>query len=197
TRRISSRARTERAGHRVELESECGGSRCNAGKRRDRFAARLSADRTRREGEDLPPARCGAGRGIARRDARVEPGVDGAHSGGGTWPNRFAPVVDARRSLPRPRRHISGEKVTGLAEVAAFLDELLQIAGVPDYPGALNGVQLANRGEIDRVATAVDFSSATIRGAIESRARLILVHHGMFWGGPQPIVGHRYQRIRA
>jgi len=87
--------------------------------------------------------------------------------------------------------------MTQLAEIAAFLDELLQIASIPDYPGALNGVQLANRGEIDRVATAVDFSSATIRGAIESRARLILVHHGMFWGGPQPIVGHRYQRIRA
>jgi dinuclear metal center YbgI/SA1388 family protein len=87
--------------------------------------------------------------------------------------------------------------VTGLAEVAAFLDELLQIAGVPDYPGALNGVQLANRGEIDRVVTAVDFSSAAISGAIETRARLILVHHGMFWGGARPIIGDRYGRIRA
>jgi dinuclear metal center YbgI/SA1388 family protein len=87
--------------------------------------------------------------------------------------------------------------MTQLAEIAAFLDELLQIASIPDYPGALNGVQLANRGEIDRVATAVDFSSATIAGAIESRARLILVHHGMFWGGAQPIVGHRFERMRA
>ena len=84
-----------------------------------------------------------------------------------------------------------------LAQIAAFLDELLQIATIPDYPGALNGVQLANRQEIDRLATAVDFSSATISGAIESRARLLLVHHGMFWGGAQAIVGHRYERIRA
>ncbi len=87
--------------------------------------------------------------------------------------------------------------MTELAEIAAFLDDVLQIATVPDYPGALNGVQLANRGEIDRIATAVDFSTAAINGAIDSGARLLLVHHGMFWGSPQPIVGHRYARIRA
>jgi dinuclear metal center YbgI/SA1388 family protein len=87
--------------------------------------------------------------------------------------------------------------VTQLAEIAAFLDDVLQIASVPDYPGALNGVQLANQGEIDRIATAVDFSTAAINGAIDSGARLLLVHHGMFWGSPQPIVGHRYGRIRS
>jgi dinuclear metal center YbgI/SA1388 family protein len=87
--------------------------------------------------------------------------------------------------------------VIQLAEIAAFLDDVLQIASIPDYPGALNGVQLANRGEIDRIATAVDFSSAAISGAVDSRARLLIVHHGMFWGGPQPIVGHRYARVRT
>ncbi|HEV8217767.1 MAG TPA: Nif3-like dinuclear metal center hexameric protein [Gemmatimonadaceae bacterium] len=87
--------------------------------------------------------------------------------------------------------------MTQLAEIAAFIDDVLQTASIPDYPGALNGVQLANRGDIDRIATAVDFSSAAIHGAIDARARLLLVHHGMFWGGPQPIVGYRYERIRA
>lgn len=87
--------------------------------------------------------------------------------------------------------------MTQLAEIAAFADELLDIASVPDYPGALNGVQVSNHGAIDHVATAVDFSSAAIEGAIRSRAQLIFVHHGMFWGGPHPIVGHRYRHIRA
>jgi len=87
--------------------------------------------------------------------------------------------------------------VTQLVEIAAFLDDVLQIASIPDYPGALNGVQMANGGNIERIATAVDFSSAAISGAIESHARLLIVHHGMFWGGPQQIVGHRYARIRA
>ena len=87
--------------------------------------------------------------------------------------------------------------MTQLAEIAAFVDELLDVANIPDYPGALNGVQVANRGEIERIVTAVDFSSAAIDGAIQASARLILVHHGMFWGGAQPIVGPSYHRIRA
>jgi dinuclear metal center YbgI/SA1388 family protein len=87
--------------------------------------------------------------------------------------------------------------MTQLGDIASFVDELLDVANIPDYPGAINGVQVANRGEIQRIVTAVDFSSAAIDGAIQADARLLLVHHGMFWGGAQPIVGPRYRRIRA
>lgn len=82
-----------------------------------------------------------------------------------------------------------------LATLAEFLDATLSVATVPDYPSALNGVQLANVGDIDRVAAAVDFSTETVSRAIAAGARLLLVHHGMFWGGVQPIVGHRHQRL--
>jgi dinuclear metal center YbgI/SA1388 family protein len=82
-----------------------------------------------------------------------------------------------------------------LATLAEYLDALLGVSAVPDYPGAVNGVQLANMGDIARVATAVDFSSETVNGAIDTGARLLLVHHGMFWGGVQPIIGHRHQRL--
>ncbi len=82
-----------------------------------------------------------------------------------------------------------------LATLAEYLDGFLGIAAIPDYPGAVNGVQLANMGDIERVATAVDFSSETANGAINSGARLLLVHHGMFWGGVQPITGYRHQRL--
>jgi dinuclear metal center YbgI/SA1388 family protein len=84
-----------------------------------------------------------------------------------------------------------------LDAIAEFLDSTLDIGGVPDYPGALNGVQLANVGPIERIATAVDFSSATLRAAIAAKATLLLVHHGMFWGGVQPMTGFRYDRLRA
>jgi dinuclear metal center YbgI/SA1388 family protein len=87
--------------------------------------------------------------------------------------------------------------VTPLAEIAAFIDGLLDIANVPDYPGAMNGVQVENQSEIESVATAVDFSGAAVDGAIGVGAGLLIVHHGMFWGGAQPIIGHRYRRIRA
>jgi dinuclear metal center YbgI/SA1388 family protein len=82
-----------------------------------------------------------------------------------------------------------------LATIAEFLDATLNTAGVPDYPSAVNGVQLANLGEIESVATAVDFSSETVNGAVNSGARLLIVHHGMFWGGVQPITEHRHQRL--
>ena len=83
----------------------------------------------------------------------------------------------------------------GLAELADYLDTTLDVQAIPDYPNALNGVQLANFGDIERVASAVDFSSATVKGAIDSGAKLLLVHHGMFWSGAQPLTGHRHQRL--
>lgn len=84
-----------------------------------------------------------------------------------------------------------------LSPLAAYLDAALNIAGIPDYPNAVNGVQLANSGDIRRVATAVDFSSETVAGAISAGASLLIVHHGMFWSGVQPIVGARRQRLHA
>jgi dinuclear metal center YbgI/SA1388 family protein len=82
-----------------------------------------------------------------------------------------------------------------LKPIAEFLDATLDIANIPDYSAALNGVQLENVGDIQRVATAVDFSTASVEGAIDAGAKLLLVHHGMFWGGVQPIVGHRHRRL--
>lgn len=82
-----------------------------------------------------------------------------------------------------------------LEPLANFLDTTLEIARIPDYPNAVNGVQLANVGDIQRVATAVDFSTETITGAIDAGARLLLVHHGMFWGGVQPLTEHRHKRL--
>ncbi len=92
---------------------------------------------------------------------------------------------------------MSVEHAATLGQIAAFLDSTLDVGVIPDYPSALNGVQVSNAGPIARVATAVDFSSATVRATIDAGAKLLIVHHGMFWGGAQPITGHRYERLRA
>jgi len=84
-----------------------------------------------------------------------------------------------------------------LTDLAAHLDALLRIEDVPDYPNALNGVQVSHRGPVRSIATAVDASAATIQGAVAADANLLLVHHGLFWGGTQPLIGHRYERIQA
>lgn len=79
-------------------------------------------------------------------------------------------------------------------DIADRLDALLHTAEIPDYPAALNGLQFASRGEVRRVATAVDFSSQTVREAAAARAQMLLVHHGMFWSGLQPVTGLTYER---
>ena len=83
-----------------------------------------------------------------------------------------------------------------LSDVVAALDSLLNAGGTPDYPNALNGLQFAHRGPVARVATAVDASRRTITGAVRAGANLLVVHHGLFWGGVVPLTGHHHDRIR-
>jgi dinuclear metal center YbgI/SA1388 family protein len=83
-----------------------------------------------------------------------------------------------------------------LATIADHLDTLLRIGAIPDYPNAVNGIQLAHRGPVTRVAASVDFSRMVIERTIAEGANLLIVHHGMFWGGLQPLRGAQYERVR-
>ncbi|MEX2154774.1 MAG: Nif3-like dinuclear metal center hexameric protein [Gemmatimonadaceae bacterium] len=83
-----------------------------------------------------------------------------------------------------------------LSAVVRDLDDELRTSEVPDYDVALNGLQLANSGNVSRVAAAVDYSANTVAGAIRERANLLIVHHGMFWR-TQSLVGPAYERLRA
>jgi len=86
--------------------------------------------------------------------------------------------------------------MTALPELVRYLDSELRAAEVPDYDGALNGLQLGNSGQVTRIAAAVDFSLNTVAGAIREGATLLIVHHGMFWAGARPIVDVAYERLR-
>jgi dinuclear metal center YbgI/SA1388 family protein len=81
-------------------------------------------------------------------------------------------------------------------QVFGFLDDLLELPGTPDYPGAWNGVQVECQGPVRRVAAAVDASMATIQGAVAKGADLLLVHHGLFWNPDPRLVGPAYRRVR-
>lgn len=84
-----------------------------------------------------------------------------------------------------------------LSDIVSYLDAQLGTRSTPDYPGAVNGLQLENSGKVTRVATAVDASQRTIDGAITVGADLLVVHHGLFWKGLQPVTGPAYRRLRA
>lgn len=87
-------------------------------------------------------------------------------------------------------------RMISLSEVVAFLDRELRTSSIADYPGAVNGLQLANGGEIGRVIAAVDASLAVVKAAAEGGPGLLIVHHGMFWQGVQPVTGAFYQKLK-
>jgi len=83
-----------------------------------------------------------------------------------------------------------------LVRVAEHLDALLRTNEIPDYPGALNGIQVEHAGPVTHCAVAVDASLRTIEGAIAAGANLLVVHHGLYWSGVQPLRGRFYERAR-
>jgi dinuclear metal center YbgI/SA1388 family protein len=86
--------------------------------------------------------------------------------------------------------------MTQSSDLAAFADELLHTASTPDYPNAVNGLQLENRSPIRGIAAAVDFSTRAIQGTVEKGANFLIVHHGMFWSGISPFSGPSYRTLR-
>jgi dinuclear metal center YbgI/SA1388 family protein len=83
-----------------------------------------------------------------------------------------------------------------LEMVVAAMERELRVVEVPDYPGALNGLQVANRsGRVTRVAVAVDACEAVITRAVAEGADLLLVHHGLFWSGAQRIDGALFRKL--
>ncbi|HEU4700600.1 MAG TPA: Nif3-like dinuclear metal center hexameric protein [Gemmatimonadales bacterium] len=119
---------------------------------------------------------------------------------------RFTPAPAAAGVAPKDDA-LPG---VALADVVGHLDAYLRIREIPDYQNALNGLEVENAGRIGSIIAAVDASQATIDGAVAAWARardtqddpraappLLLVHHGLFWDGNQPVTGRRYRRLRA
>ena len=84
-----------------------------------------------------------------------------------------------------------------LARIVDRLDSELSVRDIPDYPGAMNGLQLQNDGSVTRVCVAVDATLPVIKKAIEAKADLLIVHHGLFWQGAQTITGATYRKYKA
>ncbi len=84
-----------------------------------------------------------------------------------------------------------------LAQLASYLDDYLRTGEVGDDPNALNGLQVENAGEVRNMAVAVDACQAVIDRAAQQGADLLLVHHGLFWAGLEPLVGRHYRRVAA
>jgi dinuclear metal center YbgI/SA1388 family protein len=83
-----------------------------------------------------------------------------------------------------------------LANIVDRLDEELRTGDYADLDASANGLQVGpEAAEIDRVAFAVDGVRETVDRAIEADADLLVVHHGLSWGGFDRVTGRTYDRI--
>ncbi|HEX7515765.1 MAG TPA: Nif3-like dinuclear metal center hexameric protein [Chthoniobacterales bacterium] len=78
-----------------------------------------------------------------------------------------------------------------LQQLVDYCNDLLRIGEIADWPNALNGLQIGNSGAVTKIGAAVDASTRTIDAAIERGINFLIVHHGLFWPGLQPITGGR------
>ncbi len=83
-----------------------------------------------------------------------------------------------------------------LKKIVRHCDTLLTTPEIEDWSGALNGLQVENGGTVSRIAASVDASLATAQLAIESKADLLIVHHGFFWSKTTPWTGNRYELLQ-
>ena len=84
-----------------------------------------------------------------------------------------------------------------LADIVAALDGLLEPERFADY--CPNGLQVPGAEEVTTVATGVSAHVELFEGArAEGAPRLVLAHHGLFWGtGPGPIDAALARRLRV
>ena len=84
-----------------------------------------------------------------------------------------------------------------LSKITDWIDATLDVASFDDVSN--NGVQIARTGdEIRRVAFAVDASAKSVRAAASAGAELLVVHHGISWGGGvKRIAGGVYNVVKA
>ncbi|MGD9419494.1 MAG: Nif3-like dinuclear metal center hexameric protein [Verrucomicrobiota bacterium JB025] len=83
-----------------------------------------------------------------------------------------------------------------LREIVEFLDAELRISEISDYSGAMNGLQLESERPVERVVAAVDASLPVIEKAAAGGPGLLVVHHGMFWQGAQPLTGAFFRKVK-
>jgi dinuclear metal center YbgI/SA1388 family protein len=81
------------------------------------------------------------------------------------------------------------------AELVGYLNEYLRVGDIVDTSD--NGLQVQGADPLLKVALAVDACQASFEAAVEARAQMLIVHHGLFWGRVKRLVGPHYRRIQT
>ena len=83
-----------------------------------------------------------------------------------------------------------------LDSVIKFCNDRIDVNKIKDFPGAWNGLQVENNGEITKIGAAVDAGLFPFQIATEKEIDFLIVHHGLFWSPPTPLTGASYEKIK-
>jgi dinuclear metal center YbgI/SA1388 family protein len=86
--------------------------------------------------------------------------------------------------------------MASLSDIVSYTDRFLRIRDVGDWDNALNGLQIENSGRVTRVGVAVDVSTRVLTEAAKRNIDFLIVHHGLFWSGLQPVRGALRRQLR-
>ena len=77
--------------------------------------------------------------------------------------------------------------MASLSDIVSYTDRFLRIRDVGDWDNALNGLQIENSGRVKRIGATVDVSTRVLTEAGRKNVDFLIVHHGLFWPGLQPV----------
>jgi len=81
-------------------------------------------------------------------------------------------------------------------ELCSRFDERLDVDAYAGIDASENGLQVGpGEQDVERVAFAVDAAVETIDQAAQEGADLLVVHHGLLWGGDGRVTDLRYRRL--
>ncbi|WP_020560309.1 Nif3-like dinuclear metal center hexameric protein [Thiofilum flexile] len=81
-----------------------------------------------------------------------------------------------------------------LYELEQYLADLLGVSKFKDY--CPNGIQVEGKAEISTIVSGVTASQTLLDQAVNLKADAVLVHHGYFWRGENPVVrGMKKKRL--
>ncbi|MGH7957625.1 MAG: Nif3-like dinuclear metal center hexameric protein [Opitutaceae bacterium] len=82
-----------------------------------------------------------------------------------------------------------------LEDLVLYCDKRTRRSAFKDAPGAFNGLQVANNGRVTKIGAAVDAGVGPFQKATAAGVDFLIVHHGMYWDMPRPLVGAAYERF--
>ena len=77
--------------------------------------------------------------------------------------------------------------------ISSFLDQQLKVSCISDR--SINGLQIESSVMVHKIGFAVDACMESFELAVKTGCQMLVVHHGLVWGGIKAVCGSTYSRL--